>query len=366
MAVNPNRIRTAAGFAALLSVFGILSSSSAVRQILRTLFSPTAHPFRFTSLVLALILNAKSIPLVWHLRFFRIMFYQLYLQPSPLPQDALFRPMVTSKMYTPIPEIDYNGHKSNSTYFADFDMARTQLITCLLRHGIRNVSSRKHLDLPDGEVRVGVEDGNVPEQSKARKLGPAIFNVFLGAVSCHFKKEIKPYERFDIWTRTLTWDKKWVYQVSHMVKSGAIPPEHWALQPALNSKSAKRATDKKDEDVRAEWKKAIFATSISKYVFKRGRQTIPPEFVLNSSHLLPPRPNQPANENSKKPFSGTTIPEGWTWEGVEQERLRGLRIAEHFDALDAPGGLHDEFPVSGMPGVDGKLEVLGEFRDLYL
>lgn len=369
MASTLSRVRAATAMASLLSTVGILGSSSAVRHTLKTLFSPSTHPFRFVSLLLAIFLNAKALPLIWHLRFFRIMVYQLYLQPSKLPQDALFRPMVTSKMYTPVPETDFNLHKSNSTYFSDFDMARAQLITCLLRHGIRNAQARTHPELsalPNGDVKVAAANQSAPRDVKTKKPGPAIFNIHLGAVSCHFKKEIKPYERFDIWTRTLSWDKKWIYQVSHMVKSGVVPPEHFALQPALNSKSAKASSTKSEEEQRTEWKSAVFATSISKYVVKRDRQTVPPEMVLHASHLLPSKPDEPPNENSKKPFSGSTIPGGWTWEAVEQERLRGLRLAEHFGALDGPDGLHDEFPVSGMPGADGKIEVLGEFRDLYL
>ena len=115
---------------------------------------------------------------------------------------------------------------------------------------------------------------------------------------------------------------------------------------------------------------AIFATSIAKYVFKKGRMTIPPEQVLQASELLP---ENPANEQSvpnsevategsssakvetesvmgkvsntgvealmdasSKPESG----EVWSWNRVEQERAKGMEIAIHMARLD---DLHGTF-----------------------
>ena len=43
----------------------------------------------------------------------------------------------------------------------------------------------------------------------------------------------------------------------------------------------------------------------------------------------------------------------WTWDDMERERLRGLKIASHFDAL---GAIHGE-----LRGGD----VLGEFGDYW-
>jgi hypothetical protein len=39
-------------------------------------------------------------------------------------------------------EMDYNFHKSNSTYFTDLDIARTHLATAILRKGIRGVKEQ--------------------------------------------------------------------------------------------------------------------------------------------------------------------------------------------------------------------------------
>lgn len=242
-------------------------------------------------------------------------------------------------MYTPLLECDYNGHKSNSTYFTDLDMARTQLVSCLLRKGIR--------------ASVFGSDGHM---------------IAMGGISCHFRREIMPYARFDIWTRLLSWDRKWLYIVSHLVKPGVVIPDDWVLQPWRTS------TGKAKKEVReAEWKNIIYATSISKYVVKRGRMTIPPEQVLKDSDLLPPQPEE-GPEKTQDPQ--------WTWDLVEKERIRGLQIAEKFGALDTPG-LHDEFfpwgvgdTINAESRLEGDsasqtirlpyVEVLGQYKDLFL
>lgn len=372
------RLKTLISVTSIIYVFSILCSAQSLRQLLSKIFSPSAHPIRFGALVLALALNSKSLPLVWHLRFFRILVHQLYFQKAKLPRDALFRPIINSSVYTPIPETDYNGHKSNSTYFADLDMARTELVTCLLRKGIRNAGAREHPEPPldkDGGYQAsmpsksGTGNGNLiqgPHLEQQRKPKKTLFAIALGAVSCHFKKEIKPYQSYEIWTRILSWDRKWIYLMSHVVKAGAVPPEDLALQPWKKNRIRAKPSDKTTAEQREEWKNAIYATSLAKYVVKRGRQTVPPELVLRSSDLLPPGPEEGENDNVQKPWFGKTAKDDWTWEGVEHERLRGLRLAEHFGALDGPDGLHDEFPVSGGKEHNSRVEVLGTFKDLYL
>ena len=196
------------------------------------------------------------------------------------------------------------------------------------------------------------------------------FMIALGAVSCNFKKEIKPYEKFEIWTRLLSWDRKWLYFVSHIVKAETTKPEGWALQPWKVVKSMKGAAKKSEgieaqanggptnSETRGEWRNAIFASSIAKYVVKKARLTIAPERVLADSGLLPPRPGDEDVNNQ----SNAVKLLHWTWEIVEAERLRGLQLAEKFGALD---GLHDEFPVAPrMLEREGCINVLGEFKDL--
>lgn len=205
----------------------------------------------------------------------------------------------------------------------------------------------------------------------------------LGGVSCFFQRQIEPLQQFEIFTRLLAWDRKWIYTVSHIVRKGALKPEGYALQPWKKGRR-RQAEGKEGEDLT----KHIFATSVARYVFKKGRLTINPEIVLERSRLLPPRPDGvgllPRTE-SVAPTPGLVdtpsmngvgaSPEAvaaevrsklggggdqaqsaddeWTWDDMERERLRGLKIACHFESLSAA---HGELRVG---------EVLGQYGDYW-
>lgn len=404
--------------------------SRSVRNVVTGIFSPKAHPYRFAALLTSLLLNFKSLPSVWHIRLFGPMYYQLFLQPKPLPRDALFRPMITRGSRTSLPETDYNLHKSNSTYFADLDIGRTMLISCLLRKGIRESSryktagraeveeahastttKRRRSSIPgvdalrvaantasevataETTLRTPHSDGASPPTAKKSDR----FLIALGGVSCHFKRELKPYEEYEIWTRVLSWDRKWIYLVSHMVKAGAVRPDEYALGRSVSwserlfgagrrrsgNKGEKGALEEMQREQKAEWQKAIFASSISKYVVKKGRLTIPPELVWKRSDLLPSDSDGPSapvksgddieasdgvklNVGNDAPRSDTSPehPYAWTSANVERERLRGMKLAGSFAALD---DLVEEFPTSwGLDEVEEdekEVKVLGSFQD---
>merc|ERR1711939_591646 len=120
--------------------------------------------------------------------------YQIYFQPTQQPPKHLFAPIITSSRNTPW-DTDYNLHKSNSTYFADLDIGRAHAEG--LTEDIRNMKGS--------------------------------YNVALGAVSCFFQRQIEPFQAFEVWTRVLSWDRKWLYLVSHVVKKGVIKPNSYVL-----------------------------------------------------------------------------------------------------------------------------------------
>ena len=127
----------------------------------------------------------------------------------------------------------------------------------------------------------------------------------LGAVSCSFKREIKPYKAYEVLGRLLCWDRKWMYIVSHFVRKGAVRPTGYLLQPWRRSQDRK---DKNGKETEGSAEKtgpnpAIFASAISKYVFKKGRLTIPPERILQDSGLLPSKP-----EGDDAPSMDSTTP----------------------------------------------------------
>ncbi|BDD59721.1 hypothetical protein MAP00_004915 [Monascus purpureus] len=310
------------------------------------------------ALTLALV-NLKNLPLGWHVRLFYCFVRNIrwriddpffpkgtaLVNAQGKPTHPIFAPYgITSR--TPLLETDYNLHKSNSTYFSDLDVARTALATRLYSPGVSIVS--KELDkelLATGDA------------SKAAHAHKAIY-IALGSVHCSFKREIKPFELYEIESKIIAWDQKWLYIMTFF------------LRPA-SGKNKKRT---------------LFATALSKYVVKKGRLTVPPERVLRASGFLPPPPEGVSLESvdfssadasvSQTPVSGEGIaastavdggslvrevlrvtddklsnpqalaeqtkanteswdPNEWTYERIDQERRRGLRVVEGWANLDA-------------------------------
>ena len=164
-----------------------------------------------------------------------------------------------------------------------------------------------------------------------------------------------------------------------------MQPQGYTFQPWRKLKAAKEngttagsegagqtADGKKTESVTGQPK--IYATSIAKYVFKHNRLTIPPAQILEAGGLLPPRPpsvstpsesstpsdmpdstsNEPmvaamvqslssasadvTVDASLKPLNG--YGDTRDWQRIEDERVRGMKIAGMFNGLDA---LSEEF-----------------------
>lgn len=305
--------------------------------------------------------------LVSHMYFSTTKHFSPTSDSTPYGPAALFQPSITTS-YAPLTECDYNLHKSNSTYFSDLDASRSHLVCSLLRQGIQRLIDNPGLVLmPDGKPAKGH------------------WSIMLGSVFCSFKKEIKPLESYEMWTRILCWDRKWMYIVTHFVKKGAVKPDGYTLDDGsfasrvfgtrgipskkqANKPATAAATDNLPH-------KAIFATAISKYVMKLGRFTVHPEVVIDGSGLLPPKPGgwNTMSDNKKKTTSndegvaaaaatefsgpsanGSSSADTWDWKAIEAENARGLEFAHHFAALD---GLAGEFTGEETPAI-------GVFRDL--
>lgn len=365
------RLSAMAGIvAAGAAVLGV-SNLPSVREFISKNLSPntTKNTWRFLAIVFAL-LNLKNIPGFWHIRVLRGIIYQIYLQPNQQKPKHLFAPMITSSRNS-LYDCDYNFHKSNSTYFCDLDVARAHYMGCIIRTGLKRLN--------DGD-----EEGLPKDTTKTSGK----YFIALGGVSCFFRREIEPLQQFEIYTRLLSWDRKWVYCVSHIVKKGVLKPDNYVLQPWKKAKRRADNVKKEEEDLT----KHIFATSVARYVFKKGRLTINPEIVLERSRLLPKRPPgvglpprtesvtsdvtpAPAETPATPGMNATTSPEAvvsevtsrlgfvadtkvndeddWNWDDMERERLRGLKIASHFDSLSAA---QNELRVG---------EVLGQYGDYW-
>lgn len=318
------------------------------------------------TLILALVvLNLKSLPLSWHLRLLYHFLRNIRRQkPSLAPiitssdrtsssslPSSIAPPHTREKhplfaysvlrTHAPLLEIDYNLHKSNATYFLDLDASRTQHVTRLVSPAFP-----------------GLADTLRKQEGYVGRLG-----FILGSVHTSFRREIRLYEGYEVWTRVLSWDRKWLIMGSWFIRR----------------KRGKGAGNGKEKDGT---ELEVLASALSKYVLKIGRRTVEVERCLREAGWLPERP--PEEEEQQKEQEESTIfvsekgdhsssgdeaggavtpgesgadivpaPRGhaaeapstshkqWTWHDVEAERARGMEIAELWLKLDTD--LFEEF-----------------------
>ena len=152
-------------------------------------------------------------------------------RPAKKARSTQYSSPVSITSRSPLYETDYNLHKSNSTYFSDLDESRTALVTKIYGPALRG---------GDGQLEREGHHGRV--------------SVILGSVHTSFHKEIKPYEKYELRSRVLGWDKKWL-----IIGSFFIRP----------------AKGKQNE--------VLLASSLSKYVVKKARFTVSPERCLTTA-----------------------------------------------------------------------------------
>lgn len=184
--------------------------------------------------------------------------------------------------------MDYNLHKSNSTYFSDLDVSRTALVTKLYIKGC------------------GILNKKLTKEGKGR--GPLA--VILGSVYTNFKREIPAYKRYEVVSKVVGWDEKWLYIVT------------WFLNPSVSKKSPKTGGALSPPDG-----KALLAMSVSKYVVKKGRWTVAPEAVLAAGGLLPEKPADAL------PATVTATSSGFATPAVESDGLTATRVTDTESAI---------------------------------
>lgn len=285
---------------------------------------PGSYSRIFAAILLAI--NWKSLPFAWNVRMWYSMILHLFIRDFHThTPDKLFHPVI-SESYASIGEVDYRLHKSNSTYLADLDVARSHLVSHL-------VARAGHMAFRNAETHLVMDPSNPSKPARGS------FNIGIGTVHCSFRREIKPYQKYEMWSRIIAWDRKWLYIMTHFVEKGAVMPRSWDAQSC--------GPTRKNPGEPRDWPKKIFTTAITTYVFKLGRLTIHPATMLGASGLLPERPGgwtSDTNE-SAEPISvgrpGDAKPSEWTWERTESERLKGLEYARHMTAMDDLQGWFD-------------------------
>lgn len=298
-------------------------------------------PPSLLAVVLYAVLTAKTLPLAWHVShthpvprtrsltdglqvrlLYGFLRHYYFSRHTSIPVSTgnaptLFQPTIYATT-TPLGDLDYSLHKSNSTYLADLDLARGSHFFCLFRAGL----------------------------DKYSRTGRAVFPA-LGGVTCTFKREIRPFEKIEIWTRVLSWDSKWIYLISHFVQADKARPTRYTDQSWRGTSSSGHHPDR---EASSPAKKLVpYATCISKYVVKQGRKTVPPdEFLLECGLFTVPEPPEATAVPStgSATYNGvTTSRKGQHSKGdshfgdsiarqIDTRRQRGLVLANHIAELD--------------------------------
>ncbi|KAI1325233.1 hypothetical protein F5Y16DRAFT_401696 [Xylariaceae sp. FL0255] len=283
------------------TIFTAPRTSGTVESLFSSLIQPTWSTLWFTLLCIFVMFNLKNMPFMWHMRILNAFRFILRTQRPKVAvgPSHLFQPLITSSR-AQLLEIDFYLHKSNSSYFSDVDIARTHLVCTLFAKGIET-------------MRGGTE---AYTGSKG-----TLFSLALGAVSCSFKKEVKPYEEYEMWSKLLTWDEKWIYIVTHFVKKDAAVPKTYSLYPEQSPAPSRRNSEENSDMDTQEFntttgdeepRKLIHATALSKCVFKTGRRTIAPELMLEMSGLLPTKGQEDSEVEQ---------------EAIREQQRKGMEVA---------------------------------------
>ncbi|KAJ5852267.1 uncharacterized protein N7529_011652 [Penicillium soppii] len=214
------------------------------------------------------------------------------------------------------------GHKTNSSYATDFDVARNYHLCSLFRVGLKSGGDFSFIS---------------PQPRDAYGTGP-LFPA-LGGVNITFHKAIRPRQKYEISTRVLSWDDKWIHLISHFVERGSCKPVHFTDQrnpqrdPEMNIGDLTQMTS---ADQHPSSRPVVYATAMAKIVFKKGRKTVPPPQFLVDCGLLPGKEKvvlhgsiQNACEEEKVDDNDMTK----IRDDIEEIRTAGYEMAERLNTL---------------------------------
>jgi hypothetical protein len=166
-------------------------------------------------------------------------------------------------------------------------------------------------------------------KGSAKRKGP--LGIVLAGSWASFRREIKPYQEYEVWTRVIAWDEKWLYFGSWFVKTGALKGlrKQVALQYGPRTRGSKTVS-------REEAEKAVLAIVVSKNIIKMGR-TVRPEALWLHRGLVGPD----------------------IWSSYQAETARGLEAVQTGDQSI----LMDMF-IDMVVDTEGA-QILGEYRDIW-
>ena len=155
-------------------------------------------------------------------------------------------------------------------------------------------------------------------------------NLIVSAISCTFHREIKPFQPYEIWTRVASWDDKWIHMVTHFVDSSKFWPRCYLMQahPSINSKQMRPAVPDKQNP-----HEHVFASAVTRMVFKRGRLTVLPKRALEVCGLLS-APTAESPTAASYPDTGAGETESATgFDEWKEANLPIVRLERGWDAV---------------------------------
>ncbi|KAL7942522.1 hypothetical protein V8C42DRAFT_331243 [Trichoderma barbatum] len=198
--------------------------------------------------------------------------------PDMMEQHPLFQPIVINTDTHQL-EIDMNVYKSNSTFFSDLEVSRLKLMGQIMAPA---------WPMDDMEIEYKGRDGKDKKEKVEGR--PA---VILGATHTSFKHELRPHAAYTIESRVLGWDSRWIYVGS------------W-----FHDKSSS--------------KKTVQATSLSKYIIKKGRITVRPEQFFLECGWIPAVQNTRIRTEEEM----TSIEKVLLWSEFQALNDKGMNIVQ--------------------------------------
>ncbi|ANZ76713.1 BA75_04114T0 [Komagataella pastoris] len=187
------------------------------------------------SVAVIALLSYKTVPFAYYFRFYSVVIKNLIFPYRRWIKEGNRKPhseldvfhTTTVSTFVSIFECDFYLHKSNSTYFEELDISRTNLMTTVFR----DLFFKYQRDALGGSKK------------------DSIFNwpyIPVATVSASFRRQLSPFEKYTIEDGILCWDDKWIFILSRFI-----------------NKSNKVCT-----------------TCVTKYVLKNGKKTIRPKDAL--------------------------------------------------------------------------------------
>jgi hypothetical protein len=237
---------------------------------------------------------------------------------------------------SPLLEIDISMTKSTASFITDAGVARGHVLERLI--GLDTIGKPPPRLVSAGRGashEAPAQKLLASEMAKCRddtqaNVPPLSWSV--AGVHATFYREIKPYQRYEVWTRVLAWDDEQLYIASWFVRSGTFEgaTKHVALMGEHGGQN---------EEVfgSVEARESVIAVVVSRTAIRSGSTVVRPVDIWSHRWLMGPDVEQHYGRRSA-------------------EILKAMRSGDEVGLMD----LWVETVVSG-----GSIQILGEYSDIW-